>query len=96
MKTLKDLKEAIKRIQSIDQEGLLRNFARDQALINIELIKPYTDKYNLIAAAATYDYVDAYAGYAAAAAAAAAAGYGTVEYTNAIESLNTLAKEHKL
>jgi len=113
MKTLKDLKEAITRIQSIDKEGLLRKFAREQALINIELIKPYTDKYDLIvrflitgkdaaaafaatASADTYDYVDAYAAYAAAAAAAAAAGYDTVEYTKAVESLNTLAKEHKL
>jgi len=137
MKTFKDLKEAITRIQSIDQEGLLRKFARDQALINIELIKPYTDKYDLIVrclvtgkdaaaaaeaayaavavaaadtpdtpavaaayaaadaayAAATYDYVDAYAAYGAAA--YSDASY-TGDYTNAIESLNTLAKEHKL
>jgi len=53
MKTLKDLKEEITRIKSIGNEGfdsdwVLRKFARDQALINIELIKPYTDKYDLI------------------------------------------------
>jgi len=53
MKTLKDLKEEITRINNIDMEGfdngwVLRKFARDQALISIVLIKPYTDKYNLM------------------------------------------------
>jgi len=53
MKTFKELKEEIARINNIDVEGfdsdwVLRKFARDQALINIELIKPYTNKYNLI------------------------------------------------
>jgi len=53
MKTFKELKEEITRINNIDHEGfdgnwVLRKFARDQALINIKLIKPYTDKYDLI------------------------------------------------
>jgi len=53
MKTFKDLKDEIARIKSIDVKGfdsdwVLRKFARDQALTNIELIKPYTDKYDLI------------------------------------------------
>jgi len=53
MKTFKDLKDEITRIKSIDVKGfdsdwVLRKFARDQALINIELIKPYTDKYGMI------------------------------------------------
>jgi len=53
MKTADDLKEEIKRIEALDVEGfdnawVLRKFARDQALINIKLIKPYTDKYSLI------------------------------------------------
>jgi len=53
MKTFKDLKDEITRIKSIDVKGfdsdwVLRKFARDQALINIELIRPYTDRYNTI------------------------------------------------
>jgi len=53
MKTLKELKEEIKRIKALDVEGfdsdwVFKKFARDQAIINIELIKPYTDKYELI------------------------------------------------
>jgi len=53
MKTFKDLKEEIKRIKALDVEGfdnawVLKKFARDQALINIHLIKPYTNKYSLI------------------------------------------------
>jgi len=53
MKSFKDLKEEIAKIAKIDMKGfasdcLLRKFARNQALINIELIKPYTDKYDLI------------------------------------------------
>jgi len=55
MKTFKELKEEIARIKALDVEGfdsdwVLRKFARDQALINIKLIKPYTDKYDLIVA----------------------------------------------
>jgi len=92
MKTFKDLKEEITRIKNIDHEGfdsdwVLRKFARDQALINIELIKPYTDKYDLIvrflvtgkdaraaayAAAAAGAYTAAFAANAAHAAFAAA------------------------
>jgi len=53
MKTFKDLKDEIARIKSIDVKGfdsdwMLRKFARDQALANIELIKPYTDEYSTI------------------------------------------------
>jgi len=53
VKTFKDLKDEITRIAKIDVKGfdsdwVLRKFARDQALANIELIKPYTDKYELI------------------------------------------------
>jgi len=53
MKTFKDLKDEITRIKSIDVKGfdsdwVLSKFARDQALTNIELIKPYTDKYSTI------------------------------------------------
>jgi len=152
MKTLKDLKEAIARIQGIDQEGfdsdwVLRKFARDQALINIELIKPYTNEYDLIveflvagkdddaaasdvaadaavaaavasadAAYAAYDADTADAAFDAIAAIDAAdaafdaiaaidaadaafdaiAAIDAADYTNAIASLNTLAKQHKL
>jgi len=150
MKTFKELKEEIARINNIDVEGfdsdwVLRKFARDQALINIELISPYTDKYELIvkflvtgkdAAASSYaaasasayaandafdtdastyadtTYAAAYAAYAAYATdgvTAATAAYSTAyaatasyasyadidtEYTNAIESLNTLLDEY--
>jgi len=53
MKTFEDLKDEIARIDHIYIEGfdsnwVFRKFARDQALINIALIKPYTDKYALI------------------------------------------------
>jgi len=53
MKTFKDLKEEIARINNIDVEGfdndrVLRKFARDQALRNIKLIRPYTNKYDLV------------------------------------------------
>jgi len=52
-KTYNKLKEAIDKVAAIDVEGfdnawVLHKFARDQALINISLIKPYTDKYALI------------------------------------------------
>jgi len=88
MKTFDNLKEEIARINNIDVEGfdndwVLRKFARDQALINIELIKPYTNKYHAIVmflvtgndASDAYDAVayadtDSYAAYAAAYAAA--------------------------
>jgi len=89
MKTIEDLKEEITRIKSIGNEGfdsdwVLRKFARDQALINIELIKPYTDKYDLIVrflvtgkdarAAFAATYAATYAAYAAGDAAGADAG----------------------
>jgi len=50
MATYNELKEAVDRVKSIEVKGfdndwLLRKFARQQALINIELIKPYTDEY---------------------------------------------------
>jgi len=53
MKTLTGVRREITRISNIDVEGfdndwVLRKFARDQALIHIALIKPYTDKYALI------------------------------------------------
>jgi len=53
MKTFDNLKEEIARINNIDVAGfdndwMLRKFARDQALVNIALIRPYTDKYELI------------------------------------------------
>jgi len=53
MKTFKDLKEEVERINNIDKEGfdnnwVLLNFAREQALINLHLIKPHTDHYNII------------------------------------------------
>jgi len=53
MKTFKDLKDEIARINNIDMKGfdgdwVLRKFARDQALINIELIKPYTDRFSTV------------------------------------------------
>jgi len=53
MKTVKDLKKEIARINNIDTKGfdrdhVLRKFARTQALINIELIKPYTDQFSTI------------------------------------------------
>ena len=37
-----------KYLKRFDAEKLLRAFARKQALVNIEKIKPYTDKYDLI------------------------------------------------
>jgi len=96
MKTIEDLKEEITRIKNIDHEGfdnnlVFRKFARDQALINIELIKPYTDKYDLIVAflvTGKDSYAAAVAAYAiadtptpiAAFAAAGAAVYATAAY----------------
>jgi len=91
MKTLKDLREEITRVSNIDVKGfdsawVIMKFARDQALINIKLIKPYTDKYELIvrflvtgkdADAATDIAEDAATDAAAYAIAAYAATYGT-------------------
>jgi len=53
MATYKELREAVDKVAAIEVEGfdndwLLRAFARKQALINIEKIKQFTDKYNLI------------------------------------------------
>ena len=53
MATYKGLREAVDKVAAIkvdgfDNDWLLRAFARKQALINIKLIKPYTNKYNLI------------------------------------------------
>jgi hypothetical protein len=53
MATHKELKEVIdnvaaSKVDGFDNDWLLRAFARKQALINIEKIKPYTDKYSLI------------------------------------------------
>ena len=87
MATYKELKEAIDKVAAIKVDGfdnnwLLRAFARKQALINIEKIKPHADKYNLIVRyLITGDEsirkevrsAAAYAAYAAADAAAAAA-----------------------
>jgi len=87
MKTFKDLKDEIARINNIDVKGfdgewVLRKFARDQALINIGLIKPYTDEYSTVVRflvtgknvdAATHVVATAYAASAASAASAATA-----------------------
>jgi len=110
MKTFKDLKDEIERIAKIDVKGfdseqVLRKFARDQALTNIALIKPYTDKY---ADSADDIASEAYATSAAAADAtsaasatpadAASATYATTaadaDYTKAIASLKSLANEY--
>jgi len=124
MKTFGNLKEEIALINNIDVEGfdsdwVIKKFARDQALINIKLIKPYADKYELIvrflvtgkdvgaARAGGYDFAaasdashaafaSAYAAGAARAADAAAfaTDYASVDFTKAIESLNTIANEY--
>jgi len=110
METFKDLKEEITRIKALDVEGfdndwVLRKFARDQALINIALIRPYADKYELIVrflvtgkdtggvfdatCAATYS---AYAGGDADAAAILAsitAAYSDAAYTTAYAGIVT-------
>jgi len=110
MKTIEDLKEEITRIKNIDHEGfdnnlVFRKFARDQALINIELIKPYTDKYDLIvaflvtgkdsyaAAVAAYAIADTPTPIAAFADADSATDIAT-DYTKAIESLTALSNEY--
>jgi len=108
MKTLKELKEEIKRIEALDVEGfdnswVLKEFARGQALINIHLIKAYTDKYELIVrylvtgkdATAAAAYADdavyaASAGYAANAANAAFVAASDVDavYVAAVTAAN--------
>jgi len=47
------MKDAITRVKAIDTDGfdndwVLLNFAREQALINLHLIKPHTEHYNII------------------------------------------------
>jgi len=102
VKTYQDLKNKIKEIVAVNIKGfdsnwVLRDFARKQALINITLIRPYTDKYELIVRflvtgeesirkevirAAAVTYDTAYTAEAAYIATYADAAYAASAYTN--------------
>jgi len=108
-KTFSDLKEEIARVKTIEVEGfdndwVLSRFGRDQALINVKKIKPYTDQYAMIVRYLVTGYCDASAFAAADAVFDAANAAGTAwatalaagadDYTHAIECLTTLADEY--